>query len=236
MIVNDSEKSQKLAQLLYCETCDYTSCKKSDYSKHLSTIKHKNNKMVVNDSEKSQKVANFECECGKIYKYDSGYYRHKKKCCQTNNKIVNTEISDKELIMILLKEHTKIMEQNSELLELIKNGTHNTNNSHNNTNSHNKTFNLQFFLNETCKDAMNIMDFVDSIKLQLSDLEKVGQVGYVEGISNIITSNLKALDVTQRPIHCTDKKRETLYIKDEDKWEKEDEEKKKIKKAIKKVV
>jgi hypothetical protein len=105
----------------------------------------------------------------------------------------------------------------------------------NNTNSNNKTFNLQFFLNETCKDAMNIMDFVDSIKLHLSDLEKVGHLGYVEVISNIITTNLKALDITQRPIHCTDKKREILYIKDEDKWEKEDDEKKKLKKVIKKV-
>jgi hypothetical protein len=82
---------------------------------------------------------------------------------------------------------------------------------------------------------MNIMDFVDSIKLQLSDLESVGKLGYVEGISNIITTNLKALDVTQRPVHCTDKKREVLYVKDEDKWEKEDEEKKKLRKAIKRV-
>jgi hypothetical protein len=232
MVVNGSEKSPKVAQQFCCNYCDYITCKKNDYTKHLSTDKHKkhenDSKMVVNDSEKSPKVAHFECECGKIYKYDSGYYRHKKKCFQTNNEIINTEMEDKDLIMMLVK-------QNSELLEVIKNGTHNTNNSHNNTNSHNKTFNLQFFLNETCKDAMNIMDFVDSIKLQLSDLEKVGQVGYVEGISNIITSNLKALDVTQRPIHCTDKKRETLYIKDEDKWEKEDEEKKKLRKAIKKV-
>jgi hypothetical protein len=232
MVENDSKKSQKVAQLLFCDLCDYKTCKKCDYVKHLSTDKHKkhenDSKMVENDSKKSQKVAQFECECGKIYKYDSGYYRHKKKC-QIHIETNKEETSDKELIMMLVK-------QNTELLEVIKNGTHNTNNSHNtNTNSHNKTFNLQFFLNETCKDAMNIMDFVDSIKLQLSDLEKVGQIGYVEGISNIITSNLKALDVTQRPIHCTDKKRETLYIKDEDKWEKEDEEKKKLRKAIKKV-
>ena len=111
------------------------------------------------------------------------------------------------------------------------------NNSFNNTtysNSNNKTFNLQFFLNETCKDAMNIMDFVDSIKLQLSDLENVGRLGYVEGISNIITSNLKALDITQRPIHCADKKREVVYVKDENKWEK-DHENKKIRKAIKRI-
>jgi len=138
--------------------------------------------------------------------------------------------------MMLIKQNTQLFEQNSEMLEVIKNGTHNTNNSHNNNNinSHNKTFNLQFFLNETCKDAMNIMDFVDSIKLQLSDLENVGKVGYVEGISNIITSNLKALDVTQRPVHCTDKKRETMYIKDEDKWEKDDD-KKKLHKVVRKV-
>ena len=238
MVENDSKKSPKVAQQNFCNYCDYNTCKKNDYTKHLSTEKHKKNendsKMVVNGSDKSPKVAHFECECGKIYKYDSGYYRHKKKCQETNIE-KNNEPSDKELIALLIGEHKKLIEQNSEMLEIIKNGTHNTNNSHN-TNSLNKTFNLQFFLNETCKDAMNIMDFVDSIKLQLSDLEKVGQLGYVEGISNIITSNLKALDITQRPIHCTDKKRETLYIKDEDKWEKEDEEKKKLKKAIKKVV
>jgi hypothetical protein len=237
MVVNDSKKLLKVAHIFCCSYCDYNTSKKSSLDKHLSTDKHKKNnndsKMVVNCSEKLPKVAHYECECGKIYKYDSGYYRHKKKCQETNIK-KNNEPSDKELIALLIGEHKKLIQQNSEMLEVIKNGTHNTNNSHN-TNSLNKTFNLQFFLNETCKDAMNIMDFVDSIKLQLTDLEKVGQLGYVEGITNIITTNLKALDITQRPIHCTDKKRETLYIKDEDKWEKEDEEKKKIRKAIKKV-
>jgi hypothetical protein len=130
-----------------------------------------------------------------------------------------------------------LMKENSEMktmmMEVIKNGT--TQNSHNNTtNSHNKAFNLNFFLNETCKDAMNITEFVDSIKLQLSDLERVGELGYVEGISNIIVKNLKNLDVTQRPVHCTDKKRETMYIKDEDTWEK-DEERKKMHKLVRKV-
>jgi hypothetical protein len=121
------------------------------------------------------------------------------------------------------------------MFEVIKNGTHNTtNNTTNNTNSHNKAFNLNFFLNETCKDAMNIMDFVDSIKVQLSDLERVGELGYIEGISNIILKNLKELDVTQRPVHCTDKKRETMYVKDHDKWEKDDE-KLKLHKVVRKV-
>jgi hypothetical protein len=127
-----------------------------------------------------------------------------------------------------------LMKDNSEMktmmMEVIKNGTHNI--TH--TNSHNKAFNLQFFLNETCKDAMNITDFVNSLQLQLSDLERVGELGYVEGISKIIINNLKDLDITLRPVHCTDKKRETIYVKDENKWEK-DEEKKKMHKLVRKV-
>jgi len=130
------------------------------------------------------------------------------------------------------------MKENSEMkdmmIDVIKNGTHITNNTTNN-NSHNKTFNLQVFLNETCKNAMNITDFVNSLQLQLTDLEKVGEVGYIEGISNIIVKNLNALDVTERPIHCTDKKRETMYVKDEDKWEKENENKDKIHKMVRKI-
>ena len=118
--------------------------------------------------------------------------------------------------------------------EMTKTGINNNTTNNVNNNSHNKTFNLQVFLNETCKNAMNITDFVDSIKLQLSDLIKVGEIGYVEGISNIITSNLQSLDISERPIHCTDKKREIVYIKDEDKWEK-DNDNDKLRKAIKKI-
>jgi transcription elongation factor Elf1 len=228
----DSKKSQKVARFFECLFCDYKSSNKYDYMKHLATLKHKNcdngSKMVVNGSTLSQKIAKYNCECGRTYKYDSGYYRHKKKCSSAIL-LESNETTDKDLIMMLIK-------QNSQLLEVIKNGTNNTTTNSNNINSNNKTFNLQFFLNETCKDAMNITDFVDSIKLQLSDLENVGKLGYVEGISNIITTNLKALDVTQRPVHCTDKKREVLYIKDENKWQKEDDDKKRIKRAIKRVV
>jgi hypothetical protein len=126
-----------------------------------------------------------------------------------------------------------MMEQQSMMLEVIKNGTQN--HSNNTNHSHNKTFNLQFFLNETCKDAMNIMDFVDSIKVQLCDLEKVGKIGYVEGISSIIVKNLNSLDETKRPVHCTDAKREVMYVKDEDKWEKENETKQKMRKVIKHI-
>ena len=228
---------QTLSNKYYCENCDYSTSRKSNIDNHFNSIKHKSMISMLNSNGSKQILSNkYSCKnCDKEYKDSSGLWRHKKKCLE-KEEIEIEEIKekddsvDKELIMMLVK-------QNSELLDVIKNGTHNTNNSHNNTNnSHNKSFNLQFFLNETCKDAMNIMDFVDSIKLQLSDLENVGKVGYVEGISNIITSNLKALDVSQRPIHCADKKREVLYVRDEDKWEKEDDTKKKIRKAIKRVM
>ena len=226
-----AKSGKKVANNFYCEKCDYTCSKVYNWKKHLDTAKHTqetNGSILETESGKKWQNEKICCEnCNKEFKSRSGLWKHNKIC--NNDNFKNNENDDKELIMMLVK-------QNTEMLEIIKNGTHNTNNSHNNTNnSHNKTFNLQFFLNETCKDAMNIMDFVDSIKLQLSDLENVGKVGYVEGISNIITSNLKALDVTQRPIHCADKKREVLYVKDENKWEKEDDDKKKIRKAIKRV-
>ena len=134
----------------------------------------------------------------------------------------------------LNKEQSNLNKEQSDIkqiiLEIVKNGI--TNNSHNTINSHNKAFNLNFFLNETCKNAMNITEFVDSIKLELSDLMELGEIGYVAGMSKIITKNLNALDETIRPIHCTDTKRETFYVKDEDKWEKEDVETKKLKKLI----
>ena len=127
-----------------------------------------------------------------------------------------------------------LINQNKELMEIVKNGTHNTINN-NNINSHNKTFNLQVFLNETCKDAMNISDFIESVKLQVSDLENVGKVGYIEGISNIIIKNLQALEVEKRPVHCADQKREVMYVKEDNVWEKEDETNNKLRKAIRKI-
>jgi hypothetical protein len=190
----------------------------------------------------------FICQnCSKKYKDNSGLWRHKKKCNITTVNDSNAESFDKDkLILMLINQNAELIKETSEfknimleqqtmMMKVIENGSNNTtNNTTNNTNSHNKSFNLQFFLNETCKDAMNIMDFVDSIKLQLSDLEGVGELGYVEGISKIIVKNLKELDVTQRPVHCTDKKRETMYIKDEDKWEKDDE-KVKLHKVVRRV-
>jgi hypothetical protein len=251
----------KLSPEYYCKSCDYVTSKKSNIDNHCRSAKHM--KSIAITEIKPNLSSKYIClTCHKEYKDNSGLWRHRNKgSCEipAGGKITDTDsgfvnihdkhidLADKDgLIMMLIKQNTelikeqgsikqmmmeqqnKMIEQQNFVLEIAKNGTHNT------TNSHNKAFNLNFFLNETCKDAMNIMDFVDSIKLQLSDLEKVGELGYVEGISNIIVKNLNELDVTQRPVHCTDKKRETMYIRDEDKWEK-DENNSKIKKAIKRV-
>lgn len=234
MEIFGNEIKQKLSNKYCCEKCDYNTNRKSNYMSHLSSAKHLTEKLGNKNKQIKQKLSNvFECDvCNKIYNTNSGLWKHKKICKNIkidNVDLHNIDLSNKDdLIMMLLK-------QNSELLEIVKNGTNNTTNTNCNNHSNNKTFNLQFFLNETCKDAMNITDFIDSIKLQLSDLERVGEIGYIEGISNIITNKLSLLDVTQRPIHCTDKKREVLYVKDDDKWEKEDEDKKQIRKLIKKV-
>jgi len=232
MIHEDTIFTSKNIQKHHCNFCDFGCSKIGDWNRHKTTLKHKKEekryKMIQNDTTKtSNYIHQYVCDCGKEYKHHSGLWRHKKVCgFEETENITNETIFDKDLIMMLVK-------QNAELLEVLKNGTNNTVISNNHSN--NKTFNLQFFLNETCKDAMNIMDFVNSIQLQLSDLESVGKLGFIEGISNIITTNLKALDITQRPVHCTDNKRETIYIKDENKWEKEDEQKIKLRKAIKKI-
>ena len=225
----------------YCKKCDYGCSKKYNWEMHLSTTKHKmetpGNILETENGKKWQQEI-FTCEnCNKIYKNRSGLWKHKKICNSTLNDIndeVKDEPSDKQLIMMLIKENSELRKEQADIkeiiLEIVKNGT--MNHSHNTTNSHNKAFNLQFFLNETCKNAMNITDFVESIKLQLSDFMSMGEVGFVEGISNIIVKNLNSLDETIRPIHCTDQKRETFYVKDEDKWEKEEEDRKKLKKMI----
>ena len=239
----------KNAKKFYCENCDFICYKKSNYDKHLLTPKHQNtDKILTNtDAENAENavVTNiFICECGNNYKHRQSLFNHKKKCqtININNEEINTEDLNNEitpeLIMSVLQQNKELqkmlIEQGKTIMELSKNSS-NTNILHSNINSHNKTFNLQFFLNETCKDAMNIMDFVDSIKLQLCDLENVGKLGFVEGISKIIVSNLNSLDETKRPVHCTDSKREIIYVKDEDKWEKENETKQKMRKVIKHV-
>lgn len=243
-------KIAKNRKLYRCENCDYSTSNLFDFNKHYQTKKHGQSglSMAIDDfsiacDKKSQKKEFICFACNKIYKDNSGLWRHKKRCDQNQNTydVKNDEVTPQitpELVLSVLKQNSEltniVVEQSKTIMEMAKTGTIQTINSHN-VNSNNKTFNLNVFLNETCKDAMNIMDFVDSLQLQLSDLENVGKLGFVEGISNIIVKNLQALDVHKRPVHCADRKREVLYIKDEDKWERESEEKNKIRKAIKKV-
>ena len=232
-----TEKTKKNENKFTCDFCYFNTCKKTDYTRHVLTLKHKNNASTTYDNNKNEKI--YVCEyCKKEYNDRAGLWRHNKKCTQQVT-LEETDIGNNitpELIIEIIKQNQELQKQNNELqkqmIEVIKNGT---NNVINNTNSHNKTkFNLNFFLNETCKDAMNITDFVSSIKLQLTDLENVGKNGYINGISNIIVKNLNALELTKRPVHCSDLKREIMYVKDENKWEKE-KEKEKLSKAINKV-
>jgi hypothetical protein len=242
-----AKKGKKGHYDYYCEKCDYECSKKYSWGRHILTAKHQSatnsNDLATNKGQKGQV---FVCEnCSKEYNDRTGLWRHSKKCenetdvttsVSNNNGISNnTDITNlTSLICELVKSNTDI---HKSVIELCKNGISNNNNVNNTNiiNSNNKTFNLQVFLNETCKDAMNIKDFVESVKLQVTDLENVGKVGYIEGIYNIIIKNLKALYVEKRPVHCTDKKREVMYVKDENIWEKEDENNKKLRKAIRMI-
>jgi len=222
-----------------CDRCKYITDNKKDYKKHLSTLKHLNgdkyNDLSSNKIEKSPKIpARYECKyCDKQYKYRDGLWRHNKKCKEPTVAEVFANNNTQQITEIMLK----MIEQNKDLtdkiVELAKNSGNNYNNT-NNVNSHNK-FNLNVYLNETCKDAMNITDFVDSLVVSVKDLEETGRLGYTEGISKIFLNGLSNMNTHSRPIHCSDSKREILYIKDQDKWEKDNETNDKIRKAIKTV-
>jgi hypothetical protein len=237
---------QNSAQRFYCKFCHYGTDRKCNYDTHIISTRHIRNAEKRTDGNQIQQkfsensaycLKDYVCEnCNKHFQSKSGLWKHEKKCNidqSSYSKTSEEEISDKQLIMMLIKDNSELKNL---VIKVLENGTQNTmNNCHNTTNSHNKAFNLNFFLNETCKNAMNITDFVDSIKLQLTDFMDVGELGYVEGISNIIVKKLKDLDETVRPIHCTDQKRETFYVKDKDKWEKEEEDMKQIRKMIKRI-
>lgn len=215
----------KSSEKFHCNCCDYHTSRKSQYDRHILTDKHRILQNPTNSYiKKVPSDRTFECKCGKIYKHSSTLYAHKKKCDFIDYKN-KPELTDKLIIDALLK--------------IIQNGTNNNNTTttNTNTNSHNnidnKTFNLNFFLNETCKDAMNISDFVSSVKVSLDDLENTGRQGYVEGITNIVLKNLNKVEQNMRPLHCSDLKREVFYIKDNDEWQKENTEKPILTKAIK---
>ena len=249
-----AKKGKKGQKDFYCEKCDFECSKKYSWDRHNVTAKH-TKEILGNDlgAKKGKKEENnYICEfCDKCFNTNAGLWKHTKNCKKnvTNDKIfmnvtnftndnINNNSNDNsnknELIQYLINENKEFKNL---ILELAKKDSLTNNNINNitHTNSHNKTFNLQVFLNETCKDAMNMSDFIDSVKLQLSDLECVGKLGFVDGISNIIIQKLEALDIQKRPVHCSDSKRETMYIKDHDKWEKDDSEMKQMKGLVRTV-
>ena len=236
-----NKKSPKKSPKYYCMSCDYFTSSSKDYNKHCSTHKHKRLTNANDLSSFSPKnPQSYNCICGNIYKHMSSLCKHKKKCEKHNivveDKISPIEMADKELIIMLVKQNSQLVKHNTELVDILKsnNGTQHSHNICHSMNN-NKTFNLQFFLNETCKDAMNITDFVNNMRVELDDLENTGRNGYVEGISNIVIKNLNKLEKHMRPLHCSDFKREVLYIKDNNEWTKESDSKPILTKAIKTI-
>jgi hypothetical protein len=240
------EKSPKIPKKFYCEKCHYECSNKKDFGKHELTRKHL---LEINDEVRKPKNPHCIChKCERQFQTKSGLWKHTKKCIIpddeyehqmiSSNTIIQKEntVSGKKFDMVDMKDmFFKLMEQNQELqkqlIEMAKEGK----TIYQNTTNYNNKFNIKVFLNEHCKDAINLPDFVNSIKLQLTDLEKVGQLGYAEGISRIFVKGLQQLDVYKRPIHCTDSKREKLFVRDKDVWEGDDEAKNKLKVAIRKV-
>jgi hypothetical protein len=256
MAIPSNKILPKICSKYFCKNCDYTTCKKSSYNDHLLSAKHLKS---INVNEILPKFCSrFVCQnCNKSYKDNSGLWRHKKKCKEEpkkdnedsekhdenlEEKIKETKnLSQLEVITELFQEQLKenkelkelLIEQNKKLIELAEKSQNQITNITNNNTTNNNNFNLNFFLNEKCKDALNIMDFINQLQVKLSDLDMVGRIGYTEGISKIFIRGLKELDVFKRPIHCSDLKREVLYVKDQDSWEKDTSEKDRMKKAIK---
>jgi len=230
-----------------CELCDYKCYKTKHYSQHLLTQKHlrKHHALDGNTMETQKKtLTSYECNtCNISFKSRSGLWKHNAKGCYVNNdtehhvKNSNNNATDKdELINYLIKEN---QEFKSMILEFVKkdsyNQCNNTLSNNNHSNNNNKTFNLNFFLNETCKDAMNMKDFIKSLEMSLPELEKMGELGFAEGMSRVFVDRLNQLDVTQRPIHCSDVKREIIHIKDDNKWEKDNANLDRLRKIIKQL-
>jgi hypothetical protein len=224
----------------HCKNCDYVTSRLSHYERHLSTRKHKFQHFGNNWQHLATTASStFDCSCGKSYSDRSGLWKHKKTCTKKvrheNDNLITTELvmqiinDNKEMKEMIKLQNNTIQQQTITIDKILSNPLCTIGN-----NSNNK-FNINVFLNETCKDAMNISDFVSSIKLSLEDLEHTGKRGYVEGISNIIIKHLKDLGHHNRPIHCNNQKRETIYIKDNGEWTKETDNKPILTNAIKEI-
>lgn len=226
-----NENLPKICPKFYCKNCDYGTSKKSSYTDHLLSAKHAKS-MVVNDNT-AKFCSKYTCKnCDKIYKDNSGLWRHIKanKCQNQQENAAEGKTIEPNVTELLLKLLQENMEIQKQLVMQSKEPTIINNN--NTTNNH---FNLNVYLNETCKDAINLKDFVDGLEVKLKDLEYTAKLGYSEGVSRIFIKGLNELDVNKRPIHCSDLKRETLYIKDENEWHKEDANRTHLTDAIKKI-
>ena len=239
-----ASKTSKNEELEFnCEPCDYICSKKYNLDRHLLTAKHiKATNGNISATHLGQNEQTYLCSyCSKQYSNRSGLWRHNKKCFKESNDTDDTDdtkdTKDKDLIMALIKDNSELKNLIIKVIEKdTTNNSHSHNTNTNNTNnSHNKTFNLSVYLNETCKDAIDINDFVKSIQVKLEDLEYTGRVGYVDGVSNIIINSLNSMNTPKRPIHCTDEKREVLYIKNDGEWVKETDDKPILTKAIKTI-
>ena len=223
-----------------CKECDYNTIRKSQYDRHLNTAKHKlrtNTNIVVHTSSKI-----YQCDCKKIFKHASSLWNHKQKCKGVEQEqtplappvdsslVIELLKQNQEFKELMIEQHKRMTEQQDTIIELSKNAGNTTINNNNTTN--NNKFNLNVFLNETCKDAINLNDFIQSIKLTVNDFINTGEVGYVRGISDIMLERIREMHPHVRPIHCTDLKRETVYVKDSDVWAKEDETKKHLRRAV----
>ena len=234
---NDDTKIPKKSYRYSCDCCQYITKSKKDYNKHLTTAKHK--KMSNGDKIPIKRVKQFECECGNSYASRQSLHRHKKQCYLSTDEDNNDNNDDhyanndktdyKDLFIDAMKTMKEQQEQINKMIPLIGNNNNNT------TNNMTNNFNLNFFLNDTCKDALNLTDFIESIQVQLKDLEYTTDNGHIKGITNIFHNALNNLEIEKRPMHCTDLKREVLYIKDNNEWHK-DEDKDVLRTAVTKVV
>ena len=258
---SETTLEQKSSRLFLCKICDYSTSRKSQLERHLATPRHN---LKQNETQIGAIATDnvYDCNCGDSFNSRTTLWRHKKKCCLIQDSVTpqniilnisdlqNDQTKQQQFVDYLLKENSEFKQlmieqnkhmmeqmneqnkQNKNMFELAKNsGNHN--NSHNTTNNNN--FNLQIFLNDTCKDAMNIMEFVDQLQVSVKDLEETGRLGYSEGISKIFINGLKQINISDRPIHCSDSKREIVYIKDKNQWNKEDDNKSLLTNAIKHV-
>ena len=236
MITN---KSQSVRIEYNCEPCDYVTSSKSDYNKHLNTAKHKR---VTHGDKNDPKT--HKCICGKDFKHRQGLWKHKKNCNLDSPSQTPSTNDDKydmlsNTILLLVNENREfkqlLIDQNAKMMEMAGNmgGNNHHNNNTTNTNSHNK-FNLNVFLNEQCKDAMSLKDFVKNLEISMEEFIETGEIGFVDGLSQVLIQRINDMDIHDRPFHCTDLKRETVYIKDAEKWEK-DANKEKLRKAVKGV-